>query len=144
MTEAHRCCFVLWGEQCDEAAAALFVTTLRAAGERVWVVGISGKRNGGAYGLRLIADLALDQAVPLASQAAAVIIPCSHDHWLTFLNDPRLLAFLTACAAHDAMILLATPASHHDLGLPPTAWVECYPAGPALVAFAQALATRLR
>jgi len=142
--DAHRCAFVLWGEQCDEAATARFVTSLRAAGVRVWVVGISGKRNSGTYGLRLLTDLALDQALPLAQQAAVVIMPCARDRWLTFRNDPRLLAFLAECVAHQAMILLAPPAGGHPLALPPTAQVEVYPTGTALFAFVQRLATRLR
>lgn len=108
MSAIQRCCVVLWGEQCDEVAAVLFVTTLRAVGLRVWIVGISGRRNNGAHGLALVTDMALDEALLLAPQTVAVIIPGSTEQWEHFLNDPRLVEFLVNCARHRAHLLTAT------------------------------------
>ncbi|MCB0186293.1 MAG: hypothetical protein KDE31_18625, partial [Caldilineaceae bacterium] len=68
MPASQHCCLVLWGEQCDEIAVVLFVTQLRAAGLRVWLVGIGSKRNSGAHGLSIATDLALDEALTLAPE----------------------------------------------------------------------------
>ena len=150
MSATQRCCLVLWGEQCDEVVAALFITNLRAAGVRVWVVGISGKRIAGAHGLSLVADIALDQAMPLAPQTVAVIIPCLNDQWLHFLNDPRLVTFLNDCLRNQARILMAVGS------LPPLSSLqrvdaaflanaaEFYPPTETLLPALQTLAATLR
>jgi len=57
MAVIQPCALVLWGTHCDGAAAAIFIRSLRAAGLRVWLVGISGRRIAGAHGLRLQPDL---------------------------------------------------------------------------------------
>ena len=146
MTEAHRCCFVLWGEQCDEAAAALFVTLLRAAGVRVWVVGISGKRSRGAHGLHLLPDLALDEALPLAPNALCVAIPCSAQALTHFLHDPRLRTFLQHAAQRAIPLFLATAASGEVDSLSAvvgSAIIQYYPAGDALLPFVRDVAAQL-
>ena len=143
---SQRCCFVLWGEKCDEAAAALFVTKLRAAGLRVRVVGISGKRIGGAQGLQLVADLALDQALPLVAQAACVIIPCPAVILARFLHDPRLHNFLEIIARREIPLLMAQSESAvHKLDalleLDLSAdLITFYPPGEALLPFIRAFA----
>lgn len=150
MPPSQRCCFVLWGDQCDEIAAVLFVTTLRAAGLRVWVVGVSGKRIGGVHGLRLIADLALDQALPLAAQAVCVVVPCAAETLAHFLHDPRLRAFLEATTLQNGPLFLA-PSSYGsgqpqlllDLALPAN-MLTLYPSGEALCAFIQRVAATLQ
>ncbi|MCB0061972.1 MAG: hypothetical protein KDE19_07650 [Caldilineaceae bacterium] len=149
MTPSQRCCFVLWGDQCDEVAAVLFVTTLRAAGLRVWVVGVSGRRISGVHGLQLIADLALDEALPLAAQAACVIAPCAPKVLLHFLNDPRLGLFFQTSVQQAVPLLIAqsigeieqpNPLSTLDL---PAAALIIYPAGEALLPFIRSFAATL-
>ncbi len=107
MALTQHCACVLWGEQCDEAVATLFVTQLRAAGLRVWLVGMGGKQGAGLYGLRLVPDLTLEEALPLTPQVQAVIVPCSSEQWLRFLNDPRLLRFLQSALVNRAQLWLA-------------------------------------
>lgn len=149
MNAIQRCCFVLWGEQCDEVAAVLFITTLRAIGIRVWVVGIGGKRNCGAHGLALVSDLALEQALPLAGQSMAVIIPCRAEQWVHFLNDPRLVAFLVECVQHHAPMLMAesnrsslVQTKYQTLGIPIKS-ILTYPTDDRLATFIQTFAQRL-
>ncbi len=149
MAPKQRCCFVLWGEQCDETAAVLFVTTLRASGLRVWVVGVSGKRISGVHGLQLVTDLALDQALPLADQAACVVAPCPVETLVHFLRDPRLRSFLEGTTAREIPLLLAQSAYGKakaqvalDLALPADNLTH-YPPGTALLPFIQTLGTTM-
>lgn len=149
MTPSQRCCFVLWGDQCDEAAAALFVTTLRAAGLRVWVVGISGKRIGGAHGLQLVADLALDEALSRAAGAVCVVVPCTASVLAHFLYDPRVRHLLETLQQQQVPLLMATdnktstdPAARLDITLVPKR-LTLYPTGELLLPFIEALAARL-
>jgi hypothetical protein len=139
----------LWGDQCDEAAAALFVATLRAAGLRVWMVAISGKRIGGVHGLQLVADLALDQALPLADDAICVIAPCPAETLVHFLHDPRLHTFLERITLRGIPLFLAPspygkeqPKLLLDLALP-IGVLTCYPPGEALLPFIHTLAADL-
>ena len=86
--------FVLWGEHFDEAAAVIFITTLREAGLRVKIVGLSGSCVKGAHGLGLLADLTLDEALTLADQAICVVIPCTTQNFQRVKGDPRVGEFL--------------------------------------------------
>lgn len=149
MNAIQRCCFVLWGEQCDEVAAVFFITTLRAMGIRVWLVGIGGKRNCGAHGLALVSDLALEQALPLAGQSMAVMIPCRAEQWVHFLNDPRLVAFIVACIHHQAPVLMAesnqssfVDTTYQTMGIP-IASILTYPSDDKLFPFIQTFAQSL-
>lgn len=134
--------FVLWGAHCDEAVAAIFVTTLRAAGLRVKVVGISGRRWTGAHGLTLTPDLALGQALRLATHTRCVIIPCNLAQLPGFLNDPQLGEFL-ACAGRAQAVFVVQQASPLPTHLLAGADLRVYPLGAALVPFAQQFAVEL-
>lgn len=149
MIASQRCCFVLWGEQCDEAAAALFVTNLRAAGLRVWVVGVSGKRLTGAHGLGLLTDLALDQAITLANGVICLILPCGGERLARLLNDPRLVTLLQVGAAQQAQFWLAGSAGDDALcvylrSVFPGLQVGFYPAADDLLPFIQRLTATLK
>lgn len=149
MVASQRCCFVLWSEQCDEAAAALFVTNLRAAGLRVWVVGVSGKRLTGAHGLGLMTDLALDQAIDLAHGLSCIILPCGGERLERLLNDPRLVTLLQVGAAQQAQFLLAESevADAWRIYLTETfvgLQISFYPVADALLPFIQRLAISLK
>lgn len=149
MIASQRCCFVLWGEQCDEAAAALFITNLRAAGLRVWVVGVSGKRLTGAHGLGLLTDLALDQAIALAPAAICLILPCDSERLARLLNDPRLVTLLQVGAAQQAQFLLAgeedsTAPARYLADLFAGLQVGFYPAADVLLPFIQRLIDALK
>lgn len=98
--------FVLWGSGCDEWAAVTFVIRLRATGIAVKLVGVSGRQVRGAHGLALIPDYTLSQAIPLAHQAACVVIPCPTGRLVRFTQDPRLCEFLRQAQSHQAHFLL--------------------------------------
>jgi hypothetical protein len=134
--------FVLWGVHCDEAVAAIFVTTLRGAGLWVKVVGISGRRWTGAHGLALTPDLTLGQAQRLAAHTRCVIIPCNLAQLPGFLNDPRLGEFL-ACTCRAQAIFVVGEANPLPTTLLAPVELRIYPRGAALVCFAQQLAVRL-
>jgi len=92
--------FVLWADRFDETLAALFVAELRKAGLRVKLVSLASQPSSGAYGLTLVPDLTLEQALPLAHQASCVVIPCGDAGLKRLKNDPRLQAFLVQ--THEA------------------------------------------
>ncbi len=86
--------FVLWADRFDETLAALFVAELRKAGLRVKLVSLAGQPSSGAYGLTLVPDLTLEQALPMAQQASCVVIPCGDAGLKRLKNDPRIQQFL--------------------------------------------------
>ncbi len=92
--------FVLWADRFDETIAALFVAELRKAGLRVKLVSLAGQPSSGAYGLTLVPDLTLEQALPLAQQASCVVIPCGDAGLKRLKSDPRLQEFLVQ--THEA------------------------------------------
>lgn len=98
--------FVLWGDQFDEAAAVLAITQLREAGHCVKVVGLNGACVKGAHGLGLLADLTLDQALPLADQAIGVVIPCTITGLARVENDPRVGAFLRKVRGYGVRVIV--------------------------------------
>jgi hypothetical protein len=81
--------FVLWGEGCDEALAVAWVSRLRSEGRRVYLVGGNSRRVRGKYGVRLVCDTSLDQAMALVGQTVLVILPCDGDAVQAFRRDPR-------------------------------------------------------
>lgn len=82
--------FVLWGDKFDEVTAAIFVTELRKVGFLVKVVGLTPPSIKGAYGLALIPDLMLEQALPRAAKTKCIIIPYPIAQVKHFKNDPRI------------------------------------------------------
>ncbi len=85
--------FVLWADRFDETLAALFVAELR-------------QPSSGAYGLTLVPDLTLEQALPMAHQASCVVIPCGDAGLKRLKNDPRLQAFLAmTCSAGATLVV---------------------------------------
>ena len=146
MALVEHCVLVLWGAHCDEAATAIFVTTLRAAGLRVWVVGISGGRTAGGNGLRLQPDLMPQQALPLAGHTSCVVIPCTDALLARFMNDPTVAALLTHAQRIDAHFVVS-PVLAQWIRLHPEQShlqnAEAYPLGDGLFHFVTTLATRL-
>jgi hypothetical protein len=126
MIVSERCALVLWGAQCDEAAATIFITALRAVGLRVWIVGVSGRRIAGNYGIRIQPDLTTGQALPLACRACCVVIPCVDFLLSRFLNDPHVDALLQNAAAVQAQFVISSvltrqcpPYLTHAVSYPP-------------------------
>lgn len=115
----HSYIFVLWGEQFDEVLAVLAITTLRAAGQRVKVVGLHGPCAKGAHGLGLLADLTLDQALPLVAQASGVVIPCTMSDLARAERDPRVGMLLTGVGLTQVMVGVQENYDWSTLASPP-------------------------
>lgn len=98
--------FVLWGDKFEEVTATIFVTELRKAGFLVKVVGLNPPQIRGAYGLALIPDLMLDEALVLAARANCVVIPGTVRDINRFKNDPRLREFLHRAHANKARLVI--------------------------------------
>ncbi len=105
MAHARSTIFILWGRGFDELIACTFVTFFRRSGVRVKLVGISGSRNRGACGLTLLPDLALHEALPLASHAAAVVIPCEENILRQLVDDVQVGSLFQAAAANRAWLV---------------------------------------
>lgn len=103
--------FVLWARGFDEAAAAIFVTELRTLGVRVQLVSLDRRRAAGLRGLVLEPDLTLEAALPLATEASAVVIPCAERAIRALLYDPRLTDFLDRAQEGGARIYAGRPAT---------------------------------
>jgi hypothetical protein len=135
---------VLWGEQFDEAAAAIFVTTLREAGLPVKVVGLTPRRLNGAHGLALVPDLTLSQALLLADQIICVVIPQVTVNLKRLMNDPRLPELLRRAAVNQACMVVCQGAEAdlaEVVGI--TEPINIYPGRSDLVDFAAELAMAL-
>ena len=96
---------VLWGEGCDETLAVGWVSRLRAEGTRVYLVGVSGRRLRGRYGVGLQMDVGLEEAIALVPRASQVMLPCTGE-WLAGLRrDPRFEAILRQAQAAGAVLV---------------------------------------
>ena len=101
--------FVLWGEQFDVVAAAIFVTELRKMGLRVKVVGLGLRHFNGANELALVPDFNLDEVLSLAGYALCVIVPYPADRCQRFNNDPRLPEFFKRAAVNQCWFIVGPP-----------------------------------
>lgn len=97
---------VLWGAGGDEAAAVIFARELRMAGQLVKLVGLGGEMIKGQAGVVLVPDMTLGEALPLATCAAAVILPFANQTLKDFASDPRLGELIAAAHAAGAIFLL--------------------------------------
>lgn len=143
---AERCCLLLWGTYCDELVAAILVSTLRAAGLCVCLVGVSGRQITGRYGLRLQPDLTLAEALSLVQQASCLVIPCDHRLFARLINDPRVDELVKRALQAQIQFVVSPELSAQPAGLAPynLAGALAYPPQDAsLFAFAAALAVRL-
>jgi hypothetical protein len=139
--------FVLWGDQFEEVAATIFVTELREAGLRVKVVGLTPRRISGAYGLALVPDLTLDQALSLAAKAVCLVIPYRSRGLKRLKNDPRLRDFFSRVQANKARFVIGQlngdDLANLDLFPISADNVVVYPDKEELVEFARELAGSL-
>ena len=115
---------MLWGERCDEALAVAWVSRLRAEGRRVYLVGVSGRRVRGKFGVGLVVDIGLDEALALAAEAALVVIPCGEDALEAVRRDPRFDEFLAQAGRVGARFLAHPLAVEGLMGLLPGALVS--------------------
>ncbi len=71
---------------------------------RVYLVGVSGRRTRGSYGVAVTPDIGLDEALGLVQEAALVIIPCGEDALHVFHRDPRFDVLLVQAEKSGARI----------------------------------------
>jgi len=146
MTKTQGYVFVLWANRFDETTAAIFVTELRKAGLRVKLVSLAGQPTPGAYGLSLVPDMTLEEALPLANQAVAVILPCNAQQMKRMQSDPRLVGFMQVTHEANAQIVV-NQALVDNSGvaphlLPPNRLIM-YQAGDDILLFVQRLGISL-
>jgi len=147
MSKLQKYVFVLWGDGFDETTATIFVTELRKAGLRVKVVGLTRQQTSGAYGLALVPDYTLEEALPLTAQTRCLIIPCPLRIARRLKNDPRLGHFICQIQSHRTRFVIGqlNGADPRDLGLYSLSLddVTVYPEGDGLAAFAREIAASL-
>ncbi len=146
MATTDRCCLVLWGAYCDEIAVTILVSRLRAAGCRVWLVGVSGGHMAGCSGLRIQPDLTPAEALSLVGLASCIVIPCDHSLLARFVNDPRVDELLTrAVQAQVHFVVSPTLAEHRLSGVTQYNLADAmsYGQGAALFDFATTLVAML-
>ncbi len=141
----QRCCLILWGAHCDEIVTAILASTLRAAGVRVWLVGMSGRQLAGTYGLRIQPDLTTAEALTVVRWASCIVIPCERNLLARFVNDPRLDELLTRAAHAQRQFVVSPDLCEQPGDVPPYNLPNAvpYPQGVALFEFAAALAILL-
>lgn len=100
---ARNCIYVLWGDGFDELTAVTAVTMLRQAGYQVKLVGLRRQPIAGAYGVMLVPEIGLDEALTKAAPFCGLIVPCTDAGWQRLQLEPRvgqLLALIQANGAH--------------------------------------------
>ena len=99
----RKCIYVLWGDGFDELAAVTAVTMLRQSGYQVKLVGLRRQPIAGAYGVMLVPEIGLDEALAKAVPFCGLVVPCTEAGWQRLQLEPRvgqLLARLQANGAH--------------------------------------------
>jgi len=145
MAMTKHCCLVLWGAHCDEIAVAILVSKLRAAGLRVWLVGVSGSQIAGSHGLRIQPDLTPVEALSLVRWVICVVIPCDQNLLARFVNDPRVDELLTQAAHAQLQFVISSTFFEQRDDTPPYTLLKAmvYPQGVALFEFASTLVSLL-
>ncbi len=142
----HGLTFVLWAHHLEGSAAAIFVTELRRVGLPVKVVGLHRQPVAGSFGLGLLPDLSLEEAVSLFPRVRCLILPGPLDRLAQLAQHPRLGELLDAVEGQG--ILVTAPPPHgagesEAEGRPLFATVLTYPNAEGLLAFARELAGML-
>lgn len=144
MNDAQTYIFVLWGDRFDEVTATIFVSELRDAGLLVKVVGLTVHQTEGERGLAIVPDLTLDQALPLASKTACVVIPTTSRWEDRFDNDPRFSEFCTQAMRSQARFVVGrSDHSERPIQKLCEAEITVYPTKENMVLFARRLAKDL-
>lgn len=139
--------FVLWAENFEEAPATIFVTELRKAGLRVKVVSLTHQQTSGVYGLALVPDLTLEQAMPFITQICCLIIPCSLRLAQNLKKDPRLHDFFEQLRSNQTRFvtgqLTGAPSDEFNFFSLSRSDITVYPDNEDLVSFARQVAHSL-
>lgn len=96
--------FVLWTAGLHEMTATIFVTELRRVGLPVKVVGLRRRAERGAFGLGLLPDLSLEQAVIHLPQVRCLILPGPVERLAVLSQHPRLSELLNTVSAQGIFV----------------------------------------
>jgi hypothetical protein len=107
VTASQQIILVLWGQGFDEIAASIFVAELRRLGKRVRLVGLNSQHIAGQYGVTLLPDLPLGQALRTANRIRCIIVPAPLASLQQFSYDPRLAELLGIAMNHQALAVVA-------------------------------------
>lgn len=97
---------VLWGEDCDEVLCIDWVSHLRQKGQRVYLVRASGRRVRGRFGVGLVMDIGLDEALEMVRWVGRVILPCDGETVARMGRDPRFEALLSQASQTSTRFLV--------------------------------------
>ncbi|MEX1020483.1 MAG: DJ-1/PfpI family protein [Litorilinea sp.] len=139
--------FVLWGEAFKEIPATIFVGELRRAGVRVKIVGLNAQRTTGHFGLKLVPDITLDEALKLVERAICIIIPGDFEQLQQFHHDPRVEELLTRARNNHARVIVGRRLNPSEVNHQPWAFAQKelieFPEKYALIEFAEQTANSL-
>ena len=137
------CIYVLWHTHYNEVMAAIFLVSLRNAGLCARLVGLHGDRHPGRYGVTLVADISLGEALQSREQILGIIAPCAPGIFDHSELDPRVAEFLAQAQRQQAVFV----AEEDDTG-PHSPWpantLAVSPQIVSVLAAAQALVERFR
>lgn len=146
MFKCKKYTFVLWSEQFEELPATTFVIQLRKVGLRVKLVSLDRRRITGTNGLALLPDFTLEEILPLARKAIAIIIPCGSFGVKQLDNDPRLSDFFQQAHESGAQFIIGHIPNLAEMNLFPKSISDLtvYPDDEDLVEFARQLTKSLK
>lgn len=137
-----RSIYILWGRQLDAVAATIFATELRRVGLSTRLVGMQARPARSQFGVVLIPDLALDDALAAVDPIACLIVPGQWKDVEALLYDPRLLELINRVHRQDGLFFIGGhPGAHR--GIYEDRQLLSYPQDGSLLTFAQNLAHSL-
>jgi len=90
MSHTQPTALVLWGDYFDEAAAVQYITERRKEGLRVKLVAIHSRCAKGMYGIKVTADLTVEEALSQANAISQLFVPCYTSQFMQLCLDPRI------------------------------------------------------
>jgi hypothetical protein len=98
------CAFILWSAYYDDQLAVLAAIHLRDAGWRTRIVGLRGDMHKGRYGLCLVADVSVGEALRCRELPVCVVAPCAPEQ-INIYGDARLGEFLAGARRRGALFV---------------------------------------
>lgn len=90
MSHTQPTALVLWGDYFDEAAAVRYITERRKEGLRVKLVAVHSRCAKGMYGIKVTADLTVEEALSQANAISQLFVPCCPSQFMQLCLDPRI------------------------------------------------------
>jgi hypothetical protein len=90
MSHTQPTALVLWGDYFDEAAAVRYITERRKEGLRVKLVAVHSRCAKGMYGIKVTADLTVEEALEQLRVISQLFVPCAECQFAHMSADPRI------------------------------------------------------